>query len=205
MSPSLQFDDDTVQSGSSLRDLDREFADLDNEIERYESNVLTARVPIEASPKVKPIIRRIIASLKNRFADKQCNDIEDDELTGEPTTIMCRICENPVPAGDLETHTDWCSRFQDCVLKKVSCSHYLNALLKSFSGNLEECTVIRDFVAKALDIDEQLGKSAAIKLAKLIYRMAKIDLGKEVDEKSLAYLRRVKYLVTLHKLEGLTF
>ncbi|PJF17553.1 Kinase-like protein [Paramicrosporidium saccamoebae] len=200
MSPSSQFGDDTLQSGGSLRDSDREFADLDNEIERYESNVLTAHVPIEASPKVKPIIRRIIASLKNRFADKQNDGIGEDDLVGESPTITCRICENPVPAGDLETHTDWCSRFQDCVLKKVSCSHYLNALLKFPSGNLEEGTIIRDFVTKALDIDEQLGKSAAIKLAKLIYRMAKIDLGKEADGKSLAYFRRIKYLVALHLL-----
>lgn len=183
-------------------ELDREFADLDNEILRYENNVLTTAVPVAGqSPKVKPIIRRIIASLKSRFADKH-----DSEATGagageSSSIITCRICENPVPAAELEAHTEWCSKFQDCVLKKVSCQHYLNALLR---GTPSECNdQIREFVEKALDIDEQLGKSAAIRLAKLLYRVAKVDLGKETLPKAEAYLRRVKYLVIFH--EGFHF
>jgi hypothetical protein len=189
----LQFD--TSMWLSPPEELDREFADLDNEISRYESNVLTTVPVAEQGSAVKPIIRRIIASLKSRFADK--HDSGGNSTGENSNSITCRLCENPVLATELESHTEWCSKFQDCVLKKVSCQHYLNALLGS---TISECNAqVCEFVEKALEIDEQLGKSAAIRLAKLLYRVAKIDLGKETSPRAEAYLRRAKYLVKLCK------
>lgn len=183
---SLQLGGESEGESTGALDWDREFAELDNEISHYESNVLQAG-PIpndENSPKHRPTIRRLLTSLKSKFSDKHAA-IETPSMESI-STITCRLCENPVPAGELESHTEWCSKFQECILKKLSCAHYLNTLHQAAPPGNE---VIRDFISRALAIDEQQGKPSAVRLAKLLYKMAKID----DDSKCL---KRVKYLVT---------
>lgn len=170
-------------------------------------NKLNASSPSNSSKNDKkskntPLFQKIIDSFKVRFfeSSKQ-QQTPSDDLGG--CIVTCRICDNRILTLLLEDHTKWCSQYQDCAMKKDHLNVYLNAIeeiLETLSNHhmvsgKDICNKMRECISKALSIDEFNGKSSAISLAKLQYRLAKIELTTDHSVELQVGLKRIRHLV----------
>lgn len=198
--------------GKSLLDdhqLDQ-FAELDQEVERYVTRALSS---MESPPITsRPLLQRIFANLRSRLfsndgdgqrpiksskehlkPSEATQSIETAIPQVDPDVVTCRICDMPIDATTLDGHTEWCSKYQDGLLKKEKCAKYLYLLLESLSP---EEIQLRLLVAKALEIDEETGRPASVRLAKLLYKIAKISSLPRIDERNdEQMIKRLRYLV----------
>lgn len=188
-----------------------QFTELDQEVERYVTRALSS---MESPPITsKPLLQRIFANLRSRlfsadddsqrpekFSKDQHTLPEDTQSIGmaislqaDPDVVTCRICDMQIDVTTLDGHTEWCSKYQDGLLKKEKCAKYLYLLLESLP--LEDLQ-LRLLVAKALEIDEEIGRPASVRLAKLLYKIAKISSFPSTDERnSKQMIKRLQYLV----------
>lgn len=120
--------------------------------------------------------------------------------------VTCRVCDTPVAMTDLEEHTEWCSDLQDCLARRSRYLDYLNimaALLggvgsrnneglseDELGGEGNEDEALLELTLKALEMDEMAGKNAAIRLARLLYRITKYT-----PDRNHAHYRRLQYIV----------
>lgn len=186
------------------------FAELDHEVEQYVARLLN---PMEGpSSTSRPLLQRILANLRSHFfsdgdhgqgsalphKDPQASRGHASAANAahsqaDLNIVTCRICDMPIDVTTLDGHTDWCSKYQDGLLKKEKCAKYLHLLLESLPN---EDVQLRSLVAKALEIDEEAGRTASVRLAKLLYKITKMSSlprGAEHDREQV--IKRLRYLV----------
>jgi serine/threonine protein kinase len=193
----------------------RDFEGLDGEITQYEMAILNptlanntfsnsgsvATTENTDEPKRRPLLKRIMHYITGRFST--ADDVRQPK--GNPatalTTVTCRLCEKGYAACDLEGHTEWCSRYQDCIMRRAVITKHLETVHGALRWDLAEATHnvealrILECLTKALGVDELNGKHSAIRLAKLLYKLAKVDITDNGCLQTQAYLRRAKYLL----------
>lgn len=203
--------DDDPDVGGPLDDhhLDQ-FVELDQEVEHYAARMLN---PVGSPPTTfKPLLQRIFANLRSRFFsdadDSQgpATSLEERLAASENkppisamasqtdlSIVMCRICDRPIDATTVYGHTEWCSKYQDGLLKKEKCAKYLHLLLESLPS---EDLQLQSLVIKASEIDEETGRAASVRLAKLLYKIAKVSSLPAGDGRNREQMiRRLRYLV----------
>ena len=178
-----------------------DFAELDEEIERYAVKLpSTSSIPSPDDHPGGSLLKRLFGAFRGTKTDKK-NEAATAE--GRDGTITCRICEKQVAAGEIEAHTNWCSRYQESIIRKEICEKYLQALSQEFEKRLTSTSTalllgLHEVVHKARSIDEEEGKPATVRLTRLQYKLSKIDSTNDSGEQQA--LRRVKYLVEQKRL-----
>ena len=160
--------------------------ELDQEIAQFESSLLD---PVETTR--QSLLRRFLDKIRDRLIVKSIEKTESEGFGGKAKELItCRICDHSVDIATLEKHTEWCSKYQNCLLKREKCAVYLDIVYREISES--DRKVLDEVVKKALEINEEDGKMASVKLAKLLYRIAKLD---EHDQANSLIIKRLRYLV----------
>lgn len=172
------------------------FAELDQEIEEYERGLFAK--PVATSPNDhKPLLKKLFHMIRTKWLERPMTHVitSDASMEANHTVVVCRICENTIHSTTLEGHTEWCSKYHDYLLKKERCLKYLKVLQEQIVNARPSCHPLIELCSKALLIDEEQGKNASIRLAKLFYRLTKFSSDMDLNAHNQALLKRLKYLM----------
>jgi len=166
--------------------------ELDQEIMLFESSLLDPVAPTK-----QPLLRRLLDNVRHRLILKSTEKValEGAEGKEEQELVTCRICDCPVNVATLESHTEWCSKYHDCLLKREKCAAYLDVVYKEISESDQKA--LDELAKRALETNEEDGKMASVKLAKLLYRIAKLE---EHDQVNGLIIKRLRYLIEQKRL-----
>lgn len=185
--PDQRRTDDSAESIDDRQSKSLEFLELDTEISSFESH-------LRLNPSTKDSIalfelKDTQESILKRFFRKRSPEKGSAELGTE--TVTCRLCDLKITLRELERHTEWCTEFQDCLGRKDRYSDYLNAMANLLQKDRDDEALL-ELVLKALEVDELGGRNAAIRLAKLLYRITK-----HAPSECQPHCKRLQYIVRI--------
>lgn len=231
-----------------------DFAELDREIETYQSSMLSsgaATAPSTGRPidpfapsaegkgardgspggsgasRSTPLFKRLISSIRGNFCEAVPHErsgmgvvppsgVDNSMAPSNERMVTCRLCESEISSARMGEHTEWCCQVQDCEMRRETCQAHFAAISEQLLAHISEpgpmvhmlsearperaLVALHDFVQRAIGVDEESGRPAAVSLAKIQYKLAKVDFDRHASPMAAEVLgecvKRTKYLVS---------